>query len=81
MKKEKLIDKIELPPLPLYDGKESIIEYERRFNEYIDAIDKIKYNAILKFLNIWLSEYDIKLILRILKNQKYCQEKNIIKIC
>lgn len=61
MRKEKLINKVELPSIPLYDGNESIIDYGRRFNEYLDALEKIKYDAILNFLNTWLSKYEIKL--------------------
>lgn len=61
MKNNKLIEKIELPLVPIYDGKESIVQYERKFNEYLDALIKIKYNIILKFLNLWLDKYQIKL--------------------
>ncbi len=61
MSTKKIILKLDLPKPPIYDGKESIISYTRRFNEYIDNLTKNKYDVILKFLNEWLKYYDINL--------------------
>lgn len=87
MENQKLIGKIELPIIPVYDGKESIIDYQRKFNDYLDSLVKIKYNIILKFLNIWLGKYEIQLKriidfknlskLRITSDKKH--NKNVLK--
>lgn len=58
---KKLIGKIILPKPPVYDYKESVIEYSRKFDEYIQNLTKIKYDIILKFLNIWLNHYSINI--------------------
>ena len=61
MEIQKLVTKIELPSPPIYNRTETVIQYTRRFNEYIDNVTKIKYNIILQFLNLWLNHYNIKL--------------------
>lgn len=58
---EILIKEITLPKPPVYDYKESVIEYSRKFEDYMQMLIKVKYDAILKFLNIWLNHYKINL--------------------
>lgn len=51
----------DFPKPPVYDDKETVIAFTRRFTEYLDQVTKIKYNVILDFINIWLQEYNIKI--------------------
>ncbi|ARF09203.1 hypothetical protein Catovirus_2_152 [Catovirus CTV1] len=54
-------EKTEIPKPPIYNDSETVIEYKLRFDEYTLNLAKIKYDVILKFLNIWLNPYKIQL--------------------
>jgi hypothetical protein len=75
-----------IPP-PIYDGKESIVSYMRRVDDYKMLIKKEKYNAILDFVNIILKKEpklknltdfkNIKLSLLTMDNKEF---KKILKL-
>lgn len=48
-----------IPVPPLYDGKESTINYERRVNDYFAKLNGLKYDIILEFLNIYVSKSNL----------------------
>lgn len=50
-----------IPSPPIYDGKESTMSYERRVADYFVKINRLKYDIILEFLNIYTSKNFIKL--------------------
>ena len=50
-----------IPSPPVYDGKESTIQYERRVADYLAKINKLRYDVILEFLNIYMSKNYAKL--------------------
>ncbi len=72
---------------PIYDGKESIVSYMRRVDDYKMLIKKEKYNAILDFMNIILKKEpklknltdfkNIKLSLLTMDNKEF---KKILKL-
>ena len=48
-----------IPAPPKYDGKESTLDFERKVGEYVAKINKLKYDIILEFLNIYMSKNNI----------------------
>lgn len=57
-----MLNQKETQPLPpIFNSNISVLEYARDHKNYIHSITKPKYNEILKFLNIWLNHYNIKL--------------------
>jgi hypothetical protein len=46
---------------PIYDGKETINQYLKRITQYQDQLKKKNYDIILKYINLWLIPYNIKL--------------------
>ena len=51
----------EIKEYPIYDGIEPIDRYLQKLKMYTMTINKEKYKIIIDFLNIWLSNCDIKL--------------------
>lgn len=61
MELENFINNIVIPKPPVFDRNLDSIHCEHLFNDYVDKLEKNKYDVVLKFINIWLSKYDIKL--------------------
>lgn len=82
-----MFDQDKLPEIPVFNYDEDIYLYERRYEEYLEKIHKMKYDKILFFVNELLKNNNIKLIKLsdfknidkkiILKNPKY--NRNLLR--
>lgn len=50
--KDMIINSKNLPEPPIYDGKENVVLYTRKMNEYLDLVKKNKYDIIMFFINL-----------------------------